>query len=281
VSLSSLAANLPMKKSGDMEQLTDNVYLHTVPFEGYTITGAVVVAQRRAFVIDTLISPQAVQPVKELLADVAPDRRVVVIDTHHHYDHVYGNAAFSGSDIVAHRLCPRLIREQSHTSDESVPPEPPEGVPLPTITFGDRLTYVDGDTTLHLIHTPGHSEDSIVVYDDGQRILFAGDTVEWPLPEFCQRDGYAPFVKTLRQLKQLPIDKVVPGHGPVTGKEIIDANQRYVEGIYEAVRAARENAVSRHQLELPAEWFLPGGVTLDATYLAAHKANVEWAYDDA
>jgi len=264
-----------------MERLSDNVYLHTIAQGGCTLTAGVIVAQRRAFVIDTLTSPESMRPVTDLLVRVASNRSVIVINTHHHWDHVYGNAAFADRDIVAHRLCPRLMREQSRSSDESVPPVPGEGLPLPSVTFGDRLTYTDDDTSLHLIHMPGHTEDSLVVYDDQRRILFAGDTVAWPVPELCLRDGYAVYVQSLRQLKQLPVDHVVPSRGPVMGKGIIDANQSYVEGVYEAVRAARANGVPRHQLDVPAEWFLPEGVNVAAADLAMHKANVEWAYDDA
>jgi hypothetical protein len=64
------------------------------------------------------------------------------------------------------------------------------------------------------------------------------------------------------------------------GKEIIDANQRYLEGLYEAVRAAKENGVSRHELTLPAEWFLPESVELSEFYVEAHQSNVEWAFDE-
>jgi glyoxylase-like metal-dependent hydrolase (beta-lactamase superfamily II) len=205
---------------------------------------------------------------------------VLVIDSHHHWDHVYGNAAFARHDILAHRSCRRLMASRSYAEDESIPLPPPEGVPLPTLTFGDRMTFVDEGATLHVIHTPGHSEDSLVAYLEEARLLLAGDTLEWPLPNLCQRDGYASYVRTLRQLKQLPATRILPGHGPVMGKEIIDANQQYLEGLYEAVRAAKQNGVGRQQLDLPAEWFLPEGVVLSEFYAEAHRANVEWAYDE-
>ena len=49
------------------------------------------------------------QPALDLLRERGGDRRVVVVNTHHHWDHVYGNAAFRDVDIVAQRGCPRLI----------------------------------------------------------------------------------------------------------------------------------------------------------------------------
>ena len=113
---------------------------------------------------------------------------------------------------------------------------------------------------MHLIHTPGHSEDSLVVFLAESRLLLGGDTVEWPLPNFCQRDGRDEWVRTLRQLKQLPVDLVVPAHGPAMGKQIIDANERYVAGVYEAVAAAKAAGAGRGELDLPPARFLADGV---------------------
>jgi glyoxylase-like metal-dependent hydrolase (beta-lactamase superfamily II) len=263
-----------------MKQLTDTVFFHEVQVTGFSVACALVLTPRRAIVFDTLTRAEDMRPIAALVNQHRDGRRVLVVNSHHHWDHVYGNAAFADEDIVAHRSCRKLMASRSYAEDESIPLPPTEGVPLPTIAFGDRVTFADDGGTLHLIHTPGHSEDSLVAYYEAARLLLAGDTVEWPLPHLCQRDGFASYVRTLRQLKQLPVTRILPGHGPVMGKEIIDANQRYLEGLYEAVRGAKENGVSRHELALPAEWFLPEGVELNEFYAEAHQANVEWAFDE-
>jgi glyoxylase-like metal-dependent hydrolase (beta-lactamase superfamily II) len=263
-----------------VEHLAPDVWVHRIDAEGFPTITAVVFTPVHAFVIDTLMRPQDMREVNALLRERAGDRRVVVINTHHHWDHVYGNAAFPGADIVAQRACPRLIVTQGTTADESVPHQPPEGVPLPTVTFGDRLTYSDEPETVHLIHTPGHSEDSLVVFLARAGMLFGGDTVEWPLPNFAGRDAGETWVSTLRQLKQLPVDLVVPSHGPPMTKEIVDANERYVSGVYGAVAAAKASGVARGDLDLPAARFLADGVVVDDVYAAAHRENLLWAWDE-
>ncbi len=263
-----------------MEQLTGDLWLHRITAEGFPTLAAVVFTDSRVFVVDTLSRPQDMEPARALLEERGAGRRVVVVNTHHHWDHVYGNAAFPETDIVAQRACPRLITSQIVSASETVPLAPPEGVPLPTITFGDRLLYTDRAEHVHLLHTPGHTEDSLVVYLEKARVALAGDTVEWPLPNFTQRDGRAAWVSTLRQLKQLPVELVVPSHGPAMGKAIIDANERYVEGVYETVVAAKAQGVGRGELDLPAARFLEEGVELDETYLHAHRANLVFAWDE-
>ena len=264
-----------------MEQLTPDVWVQRMDAGGFPTIAAVALTPTRAFVIDTLMRPQDMGPVREFLAAHVDGRRTVVVNTHHHWDHVYGNAAFPGVDIVAQRACPRLIQAQGSTADESVPLQPPEGVPLPTITFGDRLTYYDDPETVHLIHTPGHSEDSLVVFLAGARLLFAGDTLEWPLPNFAQRDGKDVWIHTLRQLKQLPVDLIVPSHGPAMGRALIDANERYISKVHEAVAAAKSAGAGRNDLDLPASAFLGGDVVLDDVYEDAHRDNLVWAWDEA
>lgn len=263
-----------------MEELRRNVFTHRVEAMGFRTACALVVTATRAFVVDTLTRPQDMEPVLAALADRATGRRRVVINTHHHWDHVSGNAAFPTSDIVAQRGCPRLIEVQLRGISESIPAPPREGVPLPNVTFGDRLTYAAEDETVHLVHTPGHSEDSLVVYLDDARVLLAGDTLEWPLPSFAQRDGADVWVRTLRQLKQLPAEVVVPAHGPAMGKELIDANERYVTGVYEAVRELKARGAGRHELEVPMATLLGPDIDLDDADETAHRENLEWAYDE-
>ena len=264
-----------------MKQLAPDVWTHGIDAEGFPTLSAVILTPRRAVVVDTLTGPGEMAPVVEFLAAEAGDRRVLVVNTHHHWDHVFGNAAFAGEDIVAQRACPRLIaggaaerrrvaagcrRRRGSRCRTS-----PSATGSPTPTAGESV---------HFIHTPGHSEDSLVVFLVESRLLFGGDTVEWPLPNFGQRDGRDEWVRTLRQLKQLPADLVVPAHGPAMDKQIIDANERYVAGVYEAVAAAKASGGRRGELDLPAERFLAEGVVVDDVYAAAHRDNLLWAWDE-
>ncbi len=263
-----------------MKQLAPGVWGHVIDAEGFPTVSVVVFTPRLAMVVDTLTGPAEAAPVAEFVAGEAGERRVVVVNTHHHWDHVFGNAAFADADILAQRGCPRLIQAELQSGDESRRLPPAEGVPLPNMTFGDRLSYKDDGGSVHLIHTPGHTEDSLVVFLTASRLLLAGDTVEWPLPSFGQRDGVQEWIRTLRQLKQLPVDLIVPAHGPAMDKQIIDANERYVGGVYEAVAAAKAAGAGRGELDLPAERLLSAGVIVDYVYAAAHRENLRCAWDE-
>ncbi len=76
------------------------------------------------------------------------------------------------------------------------------------------------------------------------------------------------------------LEPLVPAHGPAMDKRIIDANERYVGGVYEAVAAAKAAGAGRGELDLPAERFLSAGVIVDYVYAAAHRENLRCAWDE-
>ena len=262
------------------DRIGEHVYVHRMHTMGFDTIAAVVLTATRAIVFDTLVSPQAMAPVRDLLGDVAGRRRTVVVSSHHHWDHVWGNAAFRDCEIIAHGACPRLMLAQSRDPSPKLPPEPPEGIVLPTITFGDGLVFVDGTETVRLIHAPGHTEDSVVLYLEEERVLLAGDAVEWPLPAFEQHGGYDDYVRTLHGLRGLGAETVVPSHGPPMDPSIIDANERYISQLVAAVAELKRQGLGRGELELPVERFVGGDLMVSDVYREVHRDNLVWAYDE-
>jgi glyoxylase-like metal-dependent hydrolase (beta-lactamase superfamily II) len=69
--------------------------------------------------------------------------------------------------------------------------------------------------------TPGHTRGHIVYHDPEHRLLFAGDHV---LPHITPSLGFEPFtdgralelfLSSLAVVRELPVGRVLPGHGPV------------------------------------------------------------------
>ena len=79
-----------------------------------------------------------------------------IVNTHHHFDHTLGNEAMAkstGGKIVQHKAS-----DLKH--DEIV-------------NDGDKIQF--GNSKLLVVHTPGHSKDSICLIGDGK--IFSGDTL--------------------------------------------------------------------------------------------------------
>lgn len=79
-----------------------------------------------------------------------------IVNTHHHFDHTLGNESmveFTGAKIIQH--------EASELKNDI------------TVKEGDSVKF--GDSELRVLHTPGHSKDSICLIGDGK--IFSGDTL--------------------------------------------------------------------------------------------------------
>ena len=140
-----------------------------------------------------------------------------VVNTHGHPDHTSGNAIAKKYDvpIMIHKddayltgILGKNIAQAFGLKNFSPPAD---------VLLNDGDSIVFGNNKLSVIHTPGHSQGSIVLL--GKNSVYTGDTL------FAGSIGRTDFpesseiqMKTsLEKLKKLP-DKlaVYPGHGPAT-----------------------------------------------------------------
>jgi glyoxylase-like metal-dependent hydrolase (beta-lactamase superfamily II) len=96
-------------------------------------------------------------------------------------------------------------------------------LPLPEEMFplrpGETLTM--GESTVRIIHVPGHADNQIVLHDEARGILFAADHLLlgitpniglWPESE---PHPLAHYLESLENMRGLGADLILPGHGPV------------------------------------------------------------------
>jgi len=158
----------------------------------------------------------------EPVADILARERLIVtaiINTHGHFDHVFGNAYFkakTGAPLLMHRadldLVKRLEEQSLYFGFRATPSPPPDRF----LEEGDEVRV--GGIRLRVLHTPGHSPGGICLVTDGTAVvgdtLFAGSIGRTDLP-----GGSAETLLTSirEKLLTLPDDTVIyPGHGPAT-----------------------------------------------------------------
>lgn len=146
---------------------------------------------------------------------------VMLINTHCHLDHVFGNKA------VAEKYDLQL---QAHALEKEVLElAPTSGLmyELPFDNYSGEITWLEeGDTisldadTLEIIHVPGHSPGSLCFYCKAQKFLIGGDVLfqsSIGRSDIPGGDGDALVRNIKSKLFPLPDDVVVyPGHGPAT-----------------------------------------------------------------
>jgi len=141
----------------------------------------------------------------------------LIVSTHGHWDHIGDNAAVAdhtGARIAVHPLDrDRLVNPQPLWAPFPIPPS----VPAVELAEGGEIRF--GALRLRVMHTPGHTEGSVCLYDvDGGR-LFSGDTLfagGWGRVDLPggSAEQMAESIARLAGLDD-PL-QVLPGHGPTT-----------------------------------------------------------------
>jgi glyoxylase-like metal-dependent hydrolase (beta-lactamase superfamily II) len=141
-------------------------------------------------------------------------RLKLIVSTHRHWDHIGDNAAVSaatGAQICAH-IADRHGLE--HPQPIMAPFPIPPSVPAIDLAEGSAIRF--GEITLAVLHTPGHTEGSVCLLADSERLLFTGDTLfagSWGRTDLPGGSAEA-MVGSLGRLSGLADDlKVLPGHG--------------------------------------------------------------------
>ena len=144
-----------------------------------------------------------------------------LLHTHGHLDHVSATAALqqqTGAPVLIHEADQILVDNlelQATVFGLAAP-----GTPTVDryIHEGDEINW--GTHTLSVIETPGHSPGGVCLSLEGEKILFAGDTLFQDSIGRTDLWGgdYEQLLDSIReQLWQLDDDTVVcPGHGPRT-----------------------------------------------------------------
>ncbi|HZM78199.1 MAG TPA: MBL fold metallo-hydrolase [Candidatus Limnocylindrales bacterium] len=220
-------------KSPETRQLAEGVYAYVQPDGGWCVSNAgIIVGDEATVLVDTAATERRTRLLAEQVARVSPQPPDVLINTHFHGDHVFGNSVFSPrATIVAHELTRVEMLEAGHGLRNLWPDVDWGDTPItpPTITFRDAITVFAGQLRLEVIHVgPAHTTNDSVIWVPDKRILFAGDVLMSGVTPFCLMGSLAGSLRAIDRLRALDPEIIVPGHGHVGGKELLEQNESYL-----------------------------------------------------
>lgn len=208
-------------------EIGDRIFVRRYRFYDQNIVA--VVGRDETLVVDTRSSHrQAAEIAADLRAMAAPPVTVVV-NTHGHYDHVFGNHAFRPCAIWGHERCVAMIERQGEQSRarlaSDVPQMAEEAAEVvldpPDRTFVDVATVEFGGRQVEMRFLGrGHTDNDVVLLAPDADVVCAGDLLEnGATPYFG--DGFPlDWPATAEALLGLIGEKtvVVPGHGAHAGR---------------------------------------------------------------
>lgn len=132
-----------------------------------------IVCKKRNLLIDTGLG---IKNISRIITGISQNP-VAVINTHSHFDHIGGNKYFRN-----------IVNKES------------EIIEIKPFVF-------------QIIKTPGHSPDSICIFEKNKGWLFSGDTL-YPAPIYLhlKESNLNDYKKSLKKLLKLKISRIFPGH---------------------------------------------------------------------
>jgi glyoxylase-like metal-dependent hydrolase (beta-lactamase superfamily II) len=202
----------------------------------YVIKGA-----QHWFVIDTFLGPAAIAEIAAFLETDLDQSTTLVINTHAHYDHFWGNCAFRKATIIGHVLCKQDIRRPQQIKNLEKNVDLQQGqveLVAPNLTFEKRLIFeAEG---VELFHSPGHTRDSLSIIDHEDQVLLVGDNLGLPIPSIYPGVSVAEYMATLETYRALGLPQIISSHYSLVKADLVAANLQYLYQLAQGDTAAYE-----------------------------------------
>lgn len=171
----------------DVYQLYGDVFAICEPQHFQEVNAYLVIGDEKSLLLDTGMGICDIKKVAEELYT----GEIIVVNSHFHFDHIGNNYKFekvhifedSYAKAIAQTGLPKegvgnQLDEDMFLFDYPKGFVPDKYVipPYKVKVIEDGYVFDLGNRSLKVIHTPGHSNDSIMLFDNKYKILFTGDT---------------------------------------------------------------------------------------------------------
>ena len=244
---------IPSWKSG-LQEVAPNVFAYIHSGVGWDICNSgFIVGDDGVLVIDAMMVASQVRLYMEEIRKVTDKPIRYVVNTHHHVDHSFGNQFYLPAEIVSHSGCREalitrgadvgmLSERYPHYRDDWA-----EARLTPaSITYEDKMIVHLGGKVIELLHPgPAHTYGDTLVYLPEDKVLFTGDVAFHYLTPLA-RDGHiSNWIKVANGiLNHLDATTLIPGHGPVSGKEVVSATLKYLRLVKRTSRSHFQRGAS-------------------------------------
>ena len=240
-------------RSGPWIEVGDRVFTRRYRFFDQQI--GVVLGDGEVLVIDTRLTHRQAREIVDDLRELTTQPVSVVVDTHWHHDHSFGNHVFRPAPIWGHERCgPRLLELGEAVRAEGARRMPELADDLadvvldpPDHAFAETARLLVGGRAVWLRYLGrGHTDTDIVVEVPDAGVLFAGDLLEAGATPYFGDAYPLDWPETVSRLAELVHGAVVPGHGEVGDRRFVDSQ---LAAFLEVARLGREVQAGRLTLD--------------------------------
>lgn len=278
-------------------KINDRVYALLGPLglpsahnQGYMANSTVIIGDKGVILVDSGGTDEVGKHLAKAIARITPKPVTHIINTHHHGDHVLGNVAFKGAEVISSEQCKVLVEktgmEWVQIMENMVGRKFPNTIPVPAKrTFKDESSNsssLQGVKMVFWVPRGAHSPGDMMVYLPDDRVLIGGDIlVNTTMP--AMRDGHIRnWIGALSKAREFDATSIVPGHGPMMNKSDVAQLHNLLAGFYAGVEAGYKKGLSdseiRGTLDL-GDWKklhdfeVNMGANINRAYLEVEAAN--------
>lgn len=265
-----------VKKHFSIEPLAEGVYAAIHTEGGAAICNAGLIELGGLLVVfDTFLTPQAAKDLRQFSINTFSRVPELVINSHYHNDHVWGNQVFAGEAQIISSVRTRQLfdtegkeelkwytahsAQQLEIMEERLQNCQDEGErvgligmcgyyaglvkALPNLTVCKPSITFEGSLILHgekqcaelITFENAHTASDTVLFLPSDGILFMGDLLFVKSHPYLSEANPDILLAALRQLSQFNIDCYVPGHGSLGTKKDLEQMIEYVSFCQDAV----------------------------------------------
>ena len=210
----------------DIRKITNrNTLFSTLEEAGAYVHMGVIQGTKHNFIIDTGIGGDCVKAMLEFIG--GDPKPIIVINTHHDWDHAAGNWVLEKNTIIAHKLCRQLMDDSWDIKIERGKEigryfKGETHKCLPNLLFEGSMYFPEDG--IKIFHSPGHTEDGISVYDEVDKVIYTGDSfgvAEGKAYYWGAKEDIAGFRKLIETYTQYDFKVCLSGHSEPQTWEVI------------------------------------------------------------
>ena len=213
-------------------EIGDRVFVRRYAFYDQNI--GLILGRGEALVIDTRSTYAQAREIQEHVRELTDAPIGVVVATHGHFDHIFGNAIFRPATIWGHERCVTFMVRTGEARKRTIAVDEPTladdlaeiVIDPPDRVFATHARVEVGGREVMLRYLGrGHTDHDIVIEVPETGVVFGGDLVEnGNVPFFG--DGYPLDWPATVEAVAARVNEdgvVVPGHGDHGGRAFIEA----------------------------------------------------------
>lgn len=208
---------------------------------GNIVNTGFVVGETGIVVFDTGPSLRYGEALRALIAETAPGRPIeLVLNSHHHPDHVFGNQAFADAPIGALADTERMFETQGEAFLDNLyrllgPWMNGTELVAPNSTLSPARFKLVGHE-FELFAMAGHSEADLALFDRTTGVLFCGDVCFNARTPTTPNARIEAWQTALKRVESIGAQIIVPGHGPIfSGSAPLQRNAAYLSWLDEFI----------------------------------------------